>query len=256
MVLLTLTKVSWSEIAPLFLLETFSRNVKWLLQECPALSYLEGHNSEFRVNKTVEATKTSQRLLMFQVAFLKLLGRPKDAHWTTVLENYNECFGRPPVSVRRQFHKECQHILKVDSQDEFFGCLALPPPADLCAVMRCAVRDSATAGYHKWKFFKMPWTQIVERRSCEHKRLQRGKGSHPQRDFAAQGQWMEQMGFVKASATLSTRPSDAVSNQHSNATHNSSSNATTVPPSKSVTLGRSYYDVLQSLDDGDVADSA
>ena len=253
LVLLTLTERRWEQIAPVFILETFSRNAKWMLESAPELAYLESHNSVHRVRTTWAAARTSQRLLMFQVCFLRLLGRPASAPWTQVLEGYNTCFGRPVAALRRQLHRSCQEILAVKSSSEFFDRLGVPAPPELCAVLRCAIRDSEAAGYHKYFWYKMDWNQIKRKRAVESDVLENGKGSSPRCDYSAQKDWLrlmrgEQEAKHGCNSRSKARPSREAT-MRPNSTRKDAQNR-----SKSV-ASQNPFAVLE-LDENDVADSA
>ena len=168
LVLLTVSSSSWADLAPAFMVEAMARNVRWTLQDYPELYYLEDFDSSYRVRSTLNATRTSQRLLMFQVYFLQQIGRPRNEPWGSVLQRYNASFGRPPPQVARALFSTCHAILAVTSSSAFFQRLGVAAPTQLCEVMRAAVRNSAWAGYHRERWHSSQfetWEALVVART-------------------------------------------------------------------------------------------
>jgi hypothetical protein len=63
----------WEELGVPILEEAFDRNVLWILKEAPHLGELtDEFVSQSRLKQSFRANRVSLRLLMFQVAFLKL----------------------------------------------------------------------------------------------------------------------------------------------------------------------------------------
>ena len=98
------SQVTWEKIAPSFLQEFFDRTVMWTLDyrhgNHGELAYLENSAvSEYRLDTTLETTRVSCRLLMFQVFFLRNVGKPEGSTLSSVLKDYNNSYGHPPVCV-------------------------------------------------------------------------------------------------------------------------------------------------------------
>jgi len=190
LVMLTISHTSWEELAPYFVVETMTRNVKWMLEAHPELYYLEDFESKYRVRTTLDASRTSQRLVMFQVYFLRTIGRPMP--WQDVLARYNLTFGRPPTKVFRALHTTCKQILQIKSSAEYFDRLGVSPPTDLCGVMRAAVRNSAWAGYHRrWHYDSRfsTWDSLTKCRG----EPELWDESSIRDDKMAEGRWMRSM---------------------------------------------------------------
>lgn len=104
-----------------------------------------------RLQKTFDGTKTSLRLLMFQVFFMSQIGRPSGSRGPEdVLNAYDRRLGRPTPVQKENLQEECKRILEVDNWGEFFTrCnVPLPPRDKLSEMLRQAIRNSFTKGYH------------------------------------------------------------------------------------------------------------
>lgn len=190
LVMLTLTDTTWDEIKAAYMTEAMARNVRWLLEKHPELGYLESHRSQYRVNTTCEASRTSQRLLMFQVNFLQLVGRPEGKGWTQVLQAYDQSFGQPSCGKRRQLHRLCKSVMGVESFHEFYRLIGVAVPPLICGVMRSAVRNSRRRRYHRPEQYRLEWNELVRRRSCEADRLEAGRQSTAAQDREAEAEWL------------------------------------------------------------------
>ena len=61
--------ITWENLCGKFLEEAITRNVRWVLKESPELEIMESGASDYRLNKTFANSKTSLRLIMFQMTF-------------------------------------------------------------------------------------------------------------------------------------------------------------------------------------------
>ncbi len=79
---LTLSTAGWEDVAEQFLGELFVRNVRWILQDAPHLAHIhtgrDGGQSALMIDDAFTCTLVSRRLVMFQVYFLKNIGRPNN----------------------------------------------------------------------------------------------------------------------------------------------------------------------------------
>ncbi|KAJ7175945.1 hypothetical protein C8R46DRAFT_1347422 [Mycena filopes] len=66
------TPIQWSTLVGPFLEEVIIRNVRWVLKDAPHLEVLEQGPSNYRLAETFFRSKTSLRLVMFQISFLDL----------------------------------------------------------------------------------------------------------------------------------------------------------------------------------------
>jgi hypothetical protein len=76
---LTLSRASWKDAAEQFLGELFVRNARWILQDAPHLATIDTRQrnteSALMIDDAFIHTLVSRRLVMFQVYFLKNIGR-------------------------------------------------------------------------------------------------------------------------------------------------------------------------------------
>ncbi|KAL3909591.1 MAG: hypothetical protein SGILL_008029 [Bacillariaceae sp.] len=149
LVCLTLSSKGWHFLWKPFLLEMFDRNVRWLLRENPSLGFECG--VDYRLTETFQGTKTSLRLLMFQVYFMSEIGRPAGSNGPTdVLKTYDQRLGCPTTKQKEDLQLACKRILAVNNWPEFFMRCGVPllPQGKLAEILFQAVRNSAAKGYH------------------------------------------------------------------------------------------------------------
>jgi len=145
----------WENVAKEFLSESFDRNVLWLLDkrsgDHPELCYLESYPvSTYRMEVSFKSTLVSRRLLMFQVAFLKLVGRPAGKTLGDILNGYRGSYGMPSQPAINKLHQTCKDIFAIQNWNEFYSALGLPTPSaeEITSALREAVRRSEAKGYH------------------------------------------------------------------------------------------------------------
>jgi hypothetical protein len=95
-------------------------------------------------------TTTSRRVLMFQAYFLTIVGRPKGAHPSVVLNHYNCSLGRPTARMVENLRFACGEIMASSDWPGFFDRLGLPLPAkaQVANRLRVAVKNSRQKSYH------------------------------------------------------------------------------------------------------------
>ncbi len=148
-------KYSWKDVAEPFLQEFFDRTVFWTLDErqhnMPELAYLEQDAvSEYRLDRTLRSTQTATRLLMFQVFFMRFVGKPQGKSLPQILDLYNKSYGRPQRGTAETLCDETKRIHHVDSWSEFYRRIGLAEPslAQMSEMLRQSVRNSESKGYH------------------------------------------------------------------------------------------------------------
>jgi hypothetical protein len=114
--------------------EFFDRTVVWTLDEKHGdhaeLAFLETDVvSEYRLATTLEATRTSCRLLMFQSFFLRFVGRKEGSTIQSMLDQYNSSYGHPQRGVPEKLSWACKKIHNVSSWDEFYRRIGIPSPS-------------------------------------------------------------------------------------------------------------------------------
>ena len=149
------SKVSWEQIANCFLQEFFDRTVMWTLDyrhgNHGELAFLESEEvSPYRMDTTLETTKTSCRLLMFQVFFLRFVGKPKGSTLQSILSQYNNSYGHPQPGVPERLQVETKRIHNVKSWKDFYTRIGLPTPTEekITKMLRESVIRSEQKGYH------------------------------------------------------------------------------------------------------------
>ena len=154
-----------------FVEETFTRNVRWLLDRREGdradLAVLEvaGTASQYRLEHTLVATSTSLRLLMFQAYFLRQIAKPEGLDAAVMLQRYEVAYGRPPPHTARKLQAACADILGPLSWPKFFQALGMqcPSKSQLSNILRAAVERSEARSYHSTAGWD--WTRLRERRT-------------------------------------------------------------------------------------------
>lgn len=139
------TTVSWKDhLANPFIGEVLSRNVKWLLQKHPTLAVLEDANTppQRRLKTTFTESRTSLRLVMFQVFFLET--------FATMSTQY----GFPDADVPARITAGIKEIYAINGWKAFFLRIGLTEAADagpksMAARLRAAIVSSAAKSYHR-----------------------------------------------------------------------------------------------------------
>lgn len=171
--------ISWkNHLASPFISETLTRNVRWLLQKHPSLAILEDDSSppEYRLCTTFAESKTSLRLVMFQVFFLETFAKPDNTMATQ--------YGFPDTDVPARITRGIKEIYAVNGWKMFFERIGLTEavqagPGGMSRRLRDAIISSSDRSYHR----SQPTRQnalVAERRRVEPGVVlggQRGRGS-------------------------------------------------------------------------------
>jgi len=104
-----------------------------------------------RLRVTLEASKVSLRLVMFQVYFLNNIGRLPECSIFDLLRMYNTRHGFPTMVMKRKLHLETKKILSVANWSEFFERIEVEgfSERDTVELLKQAVVDSEQLGYHR-----------------------------------------------------------------------------------------------------------
>lgn len=137
--------VSWkAHLADPFVGEVLTRNARWLLQKHPSLAILEEPHSppQHRLRTTFAESRTSLRLVMFQVFFLET--------FTTMPTQY----GFPEADVPARITAGIKEIYAVSGWKMFFERIGLTEmvragPRGMSARLRDAIVRSAERSYHR-----------------------------------------------------------------------------------------------------------
>lgn len=151
-----------TEMTTAIIKEAITRNVVWMLDSRGAgmagLSYLESSEiSDFRLEKTYEASQTSFNLLMFAHLMRKTVTKSAENTDTTrtLHDIRDELFSRhgsPPAGMAAELAASIRRIQQVKSFPSFLQVMDVPVPtaAEFTRFLRRTVQDSVEKGYSKW----------------------------------------------------------------------------------------------------------
>ncbi|KAF7299002.1 UBIQUITIN-CONJUGAT-2 domain-containing protein [Mycena indigotica] len=108
--------IKWADLAGPFLEEAITRNVRWILKDAPELEVLEEGASDYRLKETFTRSKTSLRLIMFQITFLDLFFRAYASNLRRLDDNY----GFPDKKLPETMVEEIKAIYAIDTWPAFF----------------------------------------------------------------------------------------------------------------------------------------
>lgn len=134
--------------------EAILRNVVWMLDSKGAgmaeLSYIEPSAvSDYRLQRTFEASKVSYRLLMFLALFCKTARKPGKS-LVDIRDEMFDAHGAPPKGTAETMAAEVRKIRSVNNFPDFFmamGLKEMPSKENLCAFLKRTIGDSVKAGY-------------------------------------------------------------------------------------------------------------
>ena len=151
-----MSNCKWNNIGIIFLKEIFDRNVRWIIKKDRDIEnrWLSSSYNTIDYNlikKTFEYSKTSYRIVMFQVYFLNNIGCPPNTNPPSILASYNKSLGRPSKEKQLSLQQACKKILSISTYSEFFRFLNVPTPSDnyLMKLLKDAVINSSRKGYHQ-----------------------------------------------------------------------------------------------------------
>jgi len=141
--------ITWEKLCGKFLEEAITRNVRWILKESPELEVMESGASDYRLNNTFANSKTSLRLIMFQITFLASFIRTYKSGIVRLDENY----GFPDKQLPEQMVGEIKAIYQVDAWPMFFQRIKFAQglafsKASFSQMLRDTVKKSAERKYH------------------------------------------------------------------------------------------------------------
>ena len=141
--------ITWENLCGKFLAEAITRNVRWVLLESPELEIMESGASDYRLNKTFANSRTSLRLIMFQMTFLRSFIHTYSAGITRLDENY----GFPDKELPEQMVSEIKAIYQVDTWPKFFQRIeyargGMFNKSSFTQMLRDTVKMSAERKYH------------------------------------------------------------------------------------------------------------
>jgi len=158
-------KYGWDDLGVPILEEVFDRNVLWILKHSPHLGNMtDAGVSQARLRRSFIANRVSLRLLMFQVAFLRLV-KPIHIHEpatspccaaSCALDRKNRCKGLPGPGEAEWLFQRCLSILAVEDFHDFLDLVGAAPMSDeeMCRWLRHSVIRSIGKGYHNPRVFQ------------------------------------------------------------------------------------------------------
>jgi len=134
--------------------EAILRNVVWMLDRKGAgmaeLSYIEPSAvSNYRLQRTFEASKVSYRLLMFLALFYKNARIP-GKFLSEICDEMFDAHGAPPKGAAEKLAAEIRKIHTIKTFPEFFEAMGLkdiPSKENFCTFLKKTIGDSVNAGY-------------------------------------------------------------------------------------------------------------
>ncbi|KAJ6585072.1 hypothetical protein B0H19DRAFT_1108029 [Mycena capillaripes] len=141
--------VKWANLAGPFLEEVIIRNVRWVLKDAPALEVMERGANDYRLVETFNRSKTSLRLVMFQITFLDLFFKAYGTNISRLDNNY----GFPEKELPERMVEQVKEIYKINTWPGFFARVRFARGAGFgkdkfCEMLRDAVKTSAARRYH------------------------------------------------------------------------------------------------------------
>ncbi|KAJ7259533.1 hypothetical protein B0H12DRAFT_1182143 [Mycena haematopus] len=141
--------ITWESFVDPFLEEVNIRNVRWALKDAPHLEVMEQGSSDYRLAETFFRSKTSLRLVMFQVTFLNVLQGIYGSNLSRLDDNY----GFPEKELPERMVEEVKPIYDIDTWPGFFARVRFPQGIDFgkekySDMLREAVKTSAARRYH------------------------------------------------------------------------------------------------------------
>ena len=174
-------KYKWEDLKRPLLDELFDRNVKWLGPHLADLKWddpkIHGDMvSRMRIIETFQHTTTSQRLVMFHVAFLKIFVERYESK-RDIKGMYDRSYGRPSEDMRKKIQVATKEIQAAGNWIEFFRKvdIDLPTPKEMTRWLRQSVWNSRRKRYHTRTYRPNPSTQQQNNYARPFNRGRRGK---------------------------------------------------------------------------------
>ncbi|RIB20027.1 hypothetical protein C2G38_1227162 [Gigaspora rosea] len=144
--------MNWLELCPYFLEESLARNIVWFLNKNAGLAYIEpnDYHSKYRLDTTFELSKTSLRLILFQVSFLKIM--------QGIREDMKRRYGYPSDEMSNSLLLLIKQIYNVKTWDVFFKMLDFSlPEHNWEQVVSKMLKDAINKSFHS-RYHRVPYT--------------------------------------------------------------------------------------------------
>jgi hypothetical protein len=144
--------IAWDILNGPFLQEAIVRNALWVLKDHPELEVMEKGPSDYRLQTTFVTSRTSLRLIMFQITFLNVFNDAYAKNVSLLADNY----GFPEKNIPERVVEAIKEIYQVETWPAFFRRAQYARGVGFgkekfSQMLRDAVRESAKRGYHKPK---------------------------------------------------------------------------------------------------------
>ncbi|KAJ7819380.1 hypothetical protein B0H14DRAFT_1356882 [Mycena olivaceomarginata] len=141
--------IKWGSLVGPFLEEVITRNARWVLKDAPHLEVMERGPSDYRLAETFDRSKTSLRLVMFQVTFLDLFFHKYGNDIARLDDNY----GFPEKELPERMVEEVKAIYEIETWPAFFTRVRFTQGVGFgkekfSEMLRDAVKTSAARRYH------------------------------------------------------------------------------------------------------------
>lgn len=141
--------------------EAITRNVVWMLDSrqgkgMAELAYLEADSvSQYRLQKTFEASRTSYTLLMFQNTFRQVINRGNGVQRKSLKQMRDKLFdshGAPPRGNAARLSSRLRQLQAVSTFPNFISVMGIemPTASFFTGMLRGCVIDSVNKGYSIW----------------------------------------------------------------------------------------------------------
>jgi len=129
---LCLSEKTFEDVANCFEEEALTRSVMWTLRSDPGLTrgkFDTVQQTQSRMKKNItkywESAAVGRRLIMFQVWFMRNVGRPNGAHWMEILKGYDSRMGAPDTRVQREIFGTVKRICGISEWPAYFQLLGI-----------------------------------------------------------------------------------------------------------------------------------
>lgn len=150
LMLLSVSSMSWNDVAQAYLSESFNRNVMWYVRTDPSLAKLNTP-MDHRLSRTFELTSVSRNLLAFQVTFLRI-AKPPGMSKADVLKRYEDNLGFPTSDMVQQlkgaFIRINNDVTRFDHWYKVIG-VAVPTQAQLYDQLKASVKKHNEGNYYR-----------------------------------------------------------------------------------------------------------
>lgn len=134
-------KMTWEDFRTAYLEESFRRSARWIPTRIGRRLAIE-ESDEDLVRHWFEGSKVSISLMLFNVAFLKLVGRPDTSDLAAVRSEYDRNWGRVPDDIVAKIRTEYKEIESVKDLEAALARIgANKTIAEIATLIRWAIQN-------------------------------------------------------------------------------------------------------------------